>query len=165
MSKDLHLREWLASGVLAAALAFSSGAVFAAGPAFEDLGAEEQALLSGIRDRWDTLDEAQKKRLVEGLERYRALDPDAQARFRERARRWQAMDPERKARIRERYERFKALPPEEQARLKARFREFRELPASEREALRERFRSMSPEQRRAIEQNFRDRRRNDTSTR
>ena len=102
--------------------------------------------------------EAEQERLAVGADRYLALSPEQRRSFRKRFQRWERLPPERRAMLEQRLEQFRQLSPEEQQALRERHKRFRKMSPERRRALRDRFQRLSPDERRAALQRFRERR-------
>ncbi|MDP3858560.1 MAG: DUF3106 domain-containing protein [Stagnimonas sp.] len=129
---------------LAALLLAVVAPVFAAGPDWGSLSAEQQALVApaikGGATEFNQLPEPRRQKLAEGARRWLEMNPEQRLEASKQFDSWQHMsNSERRAAL-ERRERFRQLPRAEQESLLRQQRRFDTLPAPEQQRLREAFR-------------------------
>ncbi len=119
-------------------------------PEWNELTPLQQKTLQPLQNRWDTMTDVRRIRLLRGVERWAQLSPQDRADAKKRLTFWKGLNAKKKALIRDRYQKFLLLPPEAQEKIRKKYIWFRNLPAGKRRALKDRWRKLSPQQRRNI---------------
>lgn len=127
-------------------------------PAWDELSPDQQEALEKFSHKWDGWPDGKRERLLNIVSRWCEMTPEEQEATRKRIEEWRKMKKERREKIREKAERFNQLPPEEQERIRKQYREFRDMNPERREELRRRWEEMSPDERAAALEKFREHR-------
>ncbi len=90
----------------------------AKGPVWNELSAEQKAVLAPLAREWDSMSAIQRKRLQAVAIRFPSMTPPQQLRIRERIRDWSKLTAEQRLQVRKKYEKLKKLPPEKRSELK-----------------------------------------------
>lgn len=143
------LRAWRAFGpaVLALGLLASLPGVAGAenGPTWASLSAAQQQHLAPLRKDWATIDTARKLKWLNMAERLDKLPPEERQRIQQRMAEWAR------------------LPPGERTRARQQFQETRQLSLDERQSRWQEYQALSPEQRRELASQARQRQRESRS--
>lgn len=98
---------------------------------------------------WEQLGTVERDLLTAPIRERWNNNPGERARMLDHARRWQAMTPEQRQRAHHGLKRWSHLDPEKRAEARALFGKMRQMSPEQRRALREQWHAMTPEQRKA----------------
>lgn len=139
MRLDLLLRRSCLT--LASALLVSS--VVLAAPAWKQLTAQQQALITPALlsqgGDFDKLSEPRRTALVKGADRWLMMSPAQRATATQQFQQWQQLSAREKTLVLERRERFRKLSPEQRKALLDTQRQFQKMPLEQQQELRSEF--------------------------
>jgi len=98
---------------------------------------------------WEQLTPAQRDLLVAPIRERWDSNPDARGHMFQHAQRWRQLSPEQRDEAHKGQGRWEAMPSDQRRTMRALFQKTRDMTPEQRRALREQWRAMSPEQRRA----------------
>ena len=98
---------------------------------------------------WEQLSSAERDLLTAPIRERWNSNPGERARMLEHARRWQDMTPEERKRAHHGMKRWSHMDPKKRAEARALFGKMRDMSPEQRKALREEWQAMTPEQRKA----------------
>ena len=98
---------------------------------------------------WDQLTPVQRELLVAPVRERWDTNPSERARILRHAQRWQSMTPEQRTRARRGLRHWEHMDPARRAEMRALFEKMKAMSPEQRKALREQWHAMTPEQRRA----------------
>jgi hypothetical protein len=104
-------------------------------PAWAELTAEQQQVLSSLKPDWDSLDSARKRKWIGIAKRYPKLAPQEQERVQKRMQDWARLTPEQRRVARESYKSIAKAPPDKRANLRAQWAQYQALSPKERQSL------------------------------
>ncbi len=124
--------------ISALSLGLFAGAAAAQEPIpWNQLTAEQQALLQKVQPKWDRLPPGQQQRMLHGAERWSKMSDAERAEAKARMDRWKAMSPKERRALRERANLLHDLSPEQRERLRGLRKDFRALPEEAQRAFRD----------------------------
>ncbi len=98
---------------------------------------------------WEQLSPAQRDLLVAPIRERWDTNPDARGRMFQHAQRWRQLSPEQREEAHKGQGRWETMPPDQRQTMRALFQKTRDMTPEQRRALRQQWRAMTPEQRRA----------------
>jgi len=98
-----------------------------------DLTAEQQRILAPLRDEWDRLEPAQRRKWVDMTKRYPKMTPRGQKRVQTRMEKWAKLTPAQRKQARENYRRISKVPPDKRGDLQEQWSEYQSLSPQERQ--------------------------------
>lgn len=104
-------------------------------PAWKELPAGHQQILSPLAGEWDNLEPWRRKKWLGIAERYPSMSAKEQARIQRRMKDWAKLTPEERRAAREKYKKLKKAPPERREAVKQRWQEYKALPEEEKQRL------------------------------
>ena len=104
-------------------------------PAWAELTAEQQQVLSPLKPDWDRLATENKRKWLGIAKRYPKLAPQEQERVQKRMQDWARLTPEQRRVARESYKSIAKAPPDKRANLRAQWAQYQALSPKERQSL------------------------------
>jgi hypothetical protein len=105
-------------------------------PAWAELTAEQQQVLSPLKADWDALEPERRQKWIAIAKRYPRMQAQEQERVTRRMQVWANLTPEQRRQARENYKRLAKVPREERSKdLRERWAEYQALPPHERQSL------------------------------
>jgi hypothetical protein len=104
-------------------------------PAWAELTAEQQLVLSPLKPDWDSLDTVRKRKWIGIAKRYPKMAPQLQERVEKRMQDWARLTPEQRQLARESYKSIAKSPPDRRANLREQWAHYQSLSPSERQNL------------------------------
>ena len=104
-------------------------------PAWAELTAEQQAILSPLKNDWDTLEVERRQKWIQIAKRYPKMKQVEQERVQRRMQLWANLSPEQRRQARENYKRLAKNPQPAKKSLREQWAEYQALPPQERENL------------------------------
>ena len=98
---------------------------------------------------WDQLSPAQRDLLVAPTRERWDSNPDMRGHMFQHAQRWRQLTPEQRETARRGQGRWETMPPDQRQTMRALFQKTRDMTPQQRRALRQQWRAMTPEQRQA----------------
>jgi hypothetical protein len=103
-------------------------------PTWAELSADQQQILSPLKDDWVNFEVERRKKWLGIAKRYPRMKPEAQARVQRRMQAWANLTPEQRRRARESYKSL-AKDKDRHGSLREHWAEYQALPPEERETL------------------------------
>ena len=104
-------------------------------PAWAELTAEQQSILSPLKNDWDTLEVERRQKWIQIAKRYPKMKQVEQERVQRRMQLWANLSPEQRRQARENYKRLAKSPQPAKKSLREQWAEYQALPPQERENL------------------------------
>jgi hypothetical protein len=105
-------------------------------PAWAELTAEQQQVLSPLKSDWDQLEPERRQKWLAIANRYPRMQAMEQERVTRRMQAWAKLSPEQRRQARENYKRLAKMPREDQKKdLREKWAEYQALPPHERQSL------------------------------
>ena len=104
-------------------------------PAWAELTAEQQQILSPLKNDWDALEVERRQKWLQIAKRYPKMKQLEQERVQRRMQLWANLSPEQRRQARENYKRLAKSPRPEKKSLREQWAEYQALPPHERESL------------------------------
>jgi hypothetical protein len=102
-------------------------------PAWAELPAEQQQVLSPLKTDWESLERARKLKWIGIAKRYPKMKPQEQERVQRRMQAWAKLTPEQRRQARENYREIAKVPPEKRQNLRQQWADYQALPPSQRQ--------------------------------
>ena len=125
------------------------------GVPWDQLGAEEQTVLTPFKEQWKNFPPTRQRRLQNGASRYLGMTPNERRGMHNRFKRWKSLPLEKQERIRQQFKAFRQLSPNKRRAIREKRRWFRDLPKERRQELRKRWKNLPPEKRHKIRKRMR----------
>ena len=103
-------------------------------PAWAELTAEQQAILSPLKNDWDTLEVERRQKWIQIAKRYPKMKPQEQERVQRRMHDLAALTPEQRRQARENYRQMAKVPADKR-KLREQWAEYQQLSPLERESM------------------------------
>jgi hypothetical protein len=104
-------------------------------PAWAELTAEQQQILSPLRTDWEQLEPNRRRKWIGIAKRYPGMKPEEQQRVQKRMHAWAKLTPEQRRQARESYKKIAKVPAEKRQNLREQWAEYQALPPDERQNL------------------------------
>jgi hypothetical protein len=104
-------------------------------PAWAELTAEQQKVLSPLKADWDSLETARRAKWIGIAKRYPTMKAEEQERVTRRMQRWAALSPEQRRQARETYKQLAKSQAVQRAKLREQWAQYQALPERERQDL------------------------------
>ena len=104
-------------------------------PAWAELTAEQQQILSPLKPDWENLDTVRKRKWLGIAKRYPKMAPQQQERVQKRMQDWARLTPEQRRVARESYKNLAKAPPDKRANLREQWAHYQSLSPMERQNL------------------------------
>jgi hypothetical protein len=104
-------------------------------PAWAELTAEQQKILSPLKADWDSLETARRSKWIGIAKRYPTMKAEEQERVTRRMQRWAALSPEQRRQARETYKQLAKSQAVQRAKLREQWAQYQALPERERQDL------------------------------
>ncbi|ASP37434.1 hypothetical protein CHH28_01510 [Bacterioplanes sanyensis] len=109
------------------------------GQEFGQLPADVQTTLKPFEQRWDSLDDHKRAKLIRGAERWNQLSPAQKKKARQRFERFQRLPKAQRELAQQQLQQYLHLPPHKRQKLKRQYRQFQQLNPAQRQRLKQQF--------------------------
>ena len=106
-------------------------------PSWHELSPQQKEVLSPLKEDWDRMEDARRKKWVSIAAHYPHMSPEEQARIQSQMQGWAKLSPQQRQLVREKYKALKKAPAGTQQALREQWELYQQLPPEEKQRLQE----------------------------